>query len=88
MCYQFVINMRRLDDEVVRRLKQRSAISIRSLKSKARHMLESDAADDLETRRRTFLELVARLQHAGQSQRVQTPSEVLIRKDRDGGHRF
>ena len=82
------INVSRLDDEVVRRLKQRAAVNDRSLESEARHILECAAADDLETRRRTFLELVARLQHARQSRRAHTPSEVLIRDDRDGGHRF
>ena len=82
------INVRRLDDEVVRRLKQRAAVSNRSLESEARHILECAAADDLEARRRTFLALVARLQHDGQNRRGQTPSEVLIREDRDGGHRF
>ena len=88
MCYQFDISMRRLDDEVVRRLKQRAAVSNRSPKSEARHILECAAADDLETRGRTFLELVAVLQQTGRSQRAHTPSEVLIREDRDGGHRF
>ena len=82
------INVRRLDEEVVRRLKQRAAVSNRSLESEARHILECAAADDLETRRRTFLDLVGRLQRAGRSQRAHTPSEVLIREDRDGGHRF
>ena len=82
------INVRRLDDEVVRRLKQRAAVSNRSLESEARHILESAAADDLETRRRSFLDLVARLQHASRSERAHTPSEVLIREDREGGHRF
>ena len=62
------INVRRLDAEVVRRLKQRAAVSNRSLESEARHILECAAADDLETRRRTFLDLVGRLQQNGSSQ--------------------
>ena len=82
------INVRRLDAEVVRRLKQRAAVSNRSLESEARHILECAAADDLETRRRTFLDLVGRLQPADGTRRAHTPSEVLIREDRDGGHRF
>ena len=82
------INVRRLDDEVVLRLKRRAAVSNRSLESEARHILECAAADDLEARRRTFLELVARLRHDGQSREAHTPSEVLIREDRDDGHRF
>ena len=32
------INVRRLDDEVVRRLKQRAAVGNRSLESEARHI--------------------------------------------------
>ena len=82
------MNVRRPDDEVVRRLKQRAAVSNRSLESEARQILECAVADDLETRRRAFLELAARLQHAGQSRRAHTPSEVLIREDRDAGHRL
>ena len=82
------INVRHLDDEVVRRLEQRAAVSNRSLESEARHIPECAAADDLETRRRTFLRLVVRLRHASRSQRAHTPSEVLIREDRAGGHRF
>ena len=82
------MNVRRPDDEVVRWLKQRAAVSNGSLESEARQMLECAVADDLKTRRRTFLELAARLQHAGQGQRAHTPSEVLIREDRDAGHRF
>ena len=60
----------------------------RSPESEARHILECAAAGDLETRRRTFLELVARLRHDPQTQRAHTPSDVLIREDRDGGHRL
>ena len=82
------INVRHLDDEVVRRLEQRAAVSNRSLESEARHILECAAVDDLEARRRTFLRLVARLRHAGGSQAAHTPSDVLIREDRAGGHRF
>ena len=41
------INVRRLDEEVVRRLKQRAAVSNRSLESEARHILECAAAKRL-----------------------------------------
>ena len=82
------INVRRLDQEVVRLLMQRAALSNRSLESEARYILECVAADDLKTRRRTFLDLVGRLGHADGTKRVHTPSEALNREDREGGHRF
>ena len=85
------INVRRLDEEVVPRLKQRAAVSNRSLESEARHILECAAADDLETRRRTFLDLVGRLQPADGTRRaaissVTTPSEKLNRNSLADGH--
>ena len=83
------INVRRHHGEVVRRrIEQRAEVSNRSLESEARHTLECAASDDLETRRRAFLDLVSRLQYVCRNRRAHTASEVLIREDRDGGHRF
>ncbi len=81
------INVRRLDDVVVERLKQRAAENKRSLEGEVRHLLEVAARDDMEARRAAFRVLSAefRRQTAG---RPQTPSEMLIREDRDSGHRF
>ena len=81
------INVRRLDDEVIERLKQRAAANKRSLEGEVRHILEVAARDDMEARRAAFRVLSAefRRETAG---RPQTPSEMLIRGDRDSGHRY
>ena len=80
------INVRRLDDEVIERLKQRAASNKRSLEGEVRHILEVAARDDMEARRAAFRVLSAefRRETAGTPQ---TPSEILIREDRDSGHR-
>ena len=81
------INVRRLDDAVVERLKQRAVANKRSLEGEVRHLLEVAARDDLEARRAAFRVLSAefRRETAGRSP---TPSEILIREDRDSGHRY
>ena len=78
--------VRRLDDEVVRRLKSRAAANDRSLESEARHILEQAASDGMAEKTRAFRELSLRMrrQTAG---RPQTPSHILIREDRESGHR-
>ena len=80
------ISVRRLDDEVVGRLKRRAAANNRSLESEARHILEQAAGDDMAEKTAAFRELSLRMrrQTAG---RPQTPSHVLIREDRESGHR-
>ena len=81
------INVRQLDDDVVRRLKRRAAGNDRSLEGEVRRILARAVEDDVEARREAFRALAARLRRkAGGS--PQTPSEVLIREDRDGGHRL
>lgn len=81
------INVRRLDDEVVARLRRRAAANQRSLEGEVRHILEVAAKDDMEARRAAFRVLSAEMRRET-SGRPQTPSEVLIREDRDFGHRF
>ena len=81
------INVRRLDDDVVRRLKQRAADNNRSLEGEVRHILEGAVEDDVAARRSSFLALAAQLRR-GTEGRAQTPSEVLIREDREHGHRI
>ena len=80
------INVRRLDDEVVNRLKRRAAENNRSLESEARHILEQAVEDGMAEKTRAFrdLSLKLRRQNGGLSQ---TPTHVLIREDRDSGHR-
>ena len=80
------INVRRLDDGVVRRLKQRAAGNNRSLEGEARHILECAVEGEMSTKRASFLALAARLRRKSEG-RAQTPSEVLVREDRETGHR-
>ena len=80
------INVRRLDEDVVARLKQRASRNNRSLEGEARHILQCAAEDDMTARRAAFLEASARLRQRTRG-RKQTPAEVLIREDRDRGHR-
>jgi len=80
------INVRRLDEDVVERLKRRASSNNRSLEGEARHILQCAADDDMAAKRATFLEASARLREKTRG-RKQTPAEVLIREDRDRGHR-
>ena len=81
------VNVRQLDDRVVQRLKRRAAANHRSLESEARHILAAAAEDDVAMKRKSFQELMARLRR-GTKGHVQTPSEILIREDRESGHRI
>lgn len=81
------INVRRLDDGVVQRLKQCAARNNRSLESELRHILQRAANDDASARRASFRSLATRLRRTTEGQ-TQTPSESLIRADRDAGHRL
>ena len=80
------INVRQLDDDVVRCLKRRAAENDRSLEGEVRHILQGAIADDMAAKRASFRALAARLRRKTEG-RAQTPSEVLIREDRNGGHR-
>ncbi|MDE0474372.1 MAG: hypothetical protein F4204_07380, partial [Rhodospirillaceae bacterium] len=80
------INVRRLDDDVVERLKRRAALNNRSLEGEARHILQCAADDDMAAKRAAFAETMDRLRPLTEG-RKQTPAEVLIREDRDRGHR-
>ena len=80
------INVRRLDEKVVERLKLRAALNNRSLEGEVRHILERAAEDDISVKRAAFLAATERLRHLTEG-RQHTPAEVLIREDRDAGHR-
>ena len=80
------INVRQLDDDVVQRLKRRAAENDRSLEGEVRHVLRGAVEDDVAAECASFRALAARLRRKTEG-RAQTPSEVLIREDRDGGHR-
>ena len=80
------INVRQLDDDVVDRLKRRASSNNRSLEGEVRHILECAADDNMAAKRAAFLEAADRLRKKTRG-RKQTPAEVLIREDRDHGHR-
>ena len=84
-CAMGTVNVRRLDDEVVSRLKRRAAENNRSLESEARHILEQAVDGGMAVQTAVFRDLARTLRErtAGMSQ---TPSYALIREDRDGGH--
>ena len=78
--------VRRLDDEVAKRLEQRAAGNNRSLEGEVRHIFEQAAGDDMEEKKRAFRELSKRLLDQQSGDRPQTSSHILIREDRDSGH--
>ena len=80
------INVRQLDQGVVERLKRRAAVNNRSLEGEVRYILECAAADGMSAKRTAFLEAADRLRRKTEGTK-QTPAEVLIREDRDRGHR-
>lgn len=80
------IKISRLDDSLVDQLKRRGALNHRSIEGEARYILEQAVADDLRVKRSTFLETSDQLRNMTRGSR-QTPSEELIREDRDRDHR-
>ena len=81
------VHVRRLDPDVVERLERSAAANHRSLESEIRQILSNAAEDQMAAKRRSFPKLAVRLRRRTQV-RTQTPSEVLIRNDRDSGHRL
>ena len=79
------INMRLLDDGAFRRLKLHAAGNNRSQEGEARHILEAAVKGEMSAKRASFPALAARLRRETEG-RAQTPSEVLIREDREAGH--
>ena len=80
------INVRLLKEGVVERLKRRAALNNRSLEGEARHILECAADDGMAAKRAAFMEASDRLRRKTEGT-SQTPAEVLLREDRDHGHR-
>ncbi|MDE0418989.1 MAG: hypothetical protein OXI95_18945 [bacterium] len=80
------INVRRLGEDVVDRLKQRASRNNRSLEGEARHILECAADDDMAAKRAAFAETIKQRRPLTEG-RKHTPAETLIREDRDRGHR-
>lgn len=80
------INVRQLGDDVVKRLKQRASLNNRSLEGEICHILECVTNDHMEAKRITFLEVSGRLRKKTRG-RKQTSAELLVREDRNCGHR-
>ena len=80
------VHVRRLDDQVIERLKLRAAVNDRSLEGEVRHILEQAVEDDMAVKLAAFRELstMMRRETGGAPQ---TPSHVLIGEDRESGHR-
>ena len=81
------IKVRRLDDDVVQRLKKRASENKRSLESEVRYILEQVVSDSNQFKRESFRSLAANLRQLTKGS-MQAPSEDLIREDRDSGHRI
>ena len=80
------VNVRRLDDELIGRLRRRAAENNRSLEGEVRHILEEAANGGMGEKGSNFRALSRSLRKQT-SARSQTPSHLLIRNDRDHGHR-
>ena len=81
------VHLRKLDEEAVRRLKVRAARNNRSLEGEVREILERAVENELNMaeRKRKFRELSEKMLEMTRGTK-QTPSEILIREDRETGH--
>lgn len=80
------LNVRRLDEEVVEKLKRRASENNRSLESEARHILEKAAEDDMAERMKVFRARARELRKLTRGTN-QTPSEEIIREARESESR-
>ena len=74
---------------MVRRLKRRAADNHRSTTGEVRNVLKEAVEDDMPARRSSFRDLprYARRGHMDREGALADALEVLIRNDRDSGHR-
>ncbi len=80
------LNVRRLDEEVVAKLKRKATENNRSLESEARHILEKAAQDDMAERMKAFRARARELRKLTRGT-DQVPSEIIIREARDSESR-
>ena len=80
------ITVRRLDDSLMRRLKARAETNGRSMEGEVRQILKAAIENDIDAKRRVFLARIEQLRKEITLKGPQTPSEVLIREDRDRNH--
>jgi antitoxin FitA len=73
------LHVRNVDDEIVNRLKERAVRNGRSAEAEHREILRQALAED---KSRSFDELAAQIRKLLEGRKY-TPSEVLIREDRD-----
>lgn len=73
------LHVRGLDDELIRRLKQRAALHGRSAEAEHREILAQALADEITP---SFNELAAEIRQLSQH-RQHTPAESLLREGRD-----
>ena len=79
------VHIRRMDEDVVTRLKARAAENNRSLEAEARDILERAVDDDTLSKLRSFREIAVELRRQTGDRR-QTASQFLVRRDRETGH--
>ena len=82
------VHVRKLDEETVTRLKLRAAKNNRSLEGEVREILERAVEDELSMpeKKRKFRDLSEKMREMTRGTK-QTSSEILIREDRDRGHK-
>ena len=78
--------VRWLDESVVERLEVRAELNGRSLEGEVRQILSAAVNNDMEAKRRVFRARIERLQEEITLKGLHTPSEVLVREDRDRNH--
>ena len=81
------INVRRLDEDVVERLKRRASSNNRSLEGEARHILQCAADDDMAAKRATFLEASARLRGKDQGSQADPGGSADSARTATAAHR-
>ena len=84
-----IIEVQGITDEVVQKLEQRAAANSRTIESEARHILEEAAAPDVDMAQKQaeFRALARKLREKTKGRRPAPPAEVIVRFDRDHGHR-
>lgn len=81
-----MFNFLQPDNDLLQRLKRRADENSRSPESEVRRILHEAVEDDMAAKRASFRAMAAKLRRRTEGC-SQTPSEYLIREDRERGHR-
>lgn len=81
-----MFNFLQPDDDLLQRLKRRADENSRSPESEVRRILHGAVEDDMAAKRASFRATAAKLRRRTEGC-AHTPSEDLIREDRERGHR-